>query len=336
MKLADIFNKELVFNRSDAINRIKELIEKFKIEESQKNGWSNNIIWAETKNSFAIEGENIKASLYTKYLNDNMSSEDKESTFIKFKEAIDQITHSKTKLSEEQIFNYFINLGNASQLNQSKGFDGFYRKGEVILAGTYMYEESGRGLDNPHKYMKYLIEYLNSDDLNDDFGILIKAMIAHIQFANIHPYYDMNGRMARLLNIWVSMNSKYNYIFHFLSQSIHFTKPRYYKAIDATINGDKIYLNNFINYICDAILLNNTCWNKIRPIAKELTNTEKDWAILITSNFDKTEFGWKDLNRNLSTDISKQYLIPMLNKFCDIGLLEKQERKNTFFYKIKK
>jgi Fic family protein len=46
------------------------------------------------------------------------------------------------------------------------------------------------------KLMKQLLEWLNR---NDELPAPLKAGIAHYQFATIHPYYDGNGRTARLL-----------------------------------------------------------------------------------------------------------------------------------------
>jgi len=44
--------------------------------------------------------------------------------------------------------------------------------------------------------MKQLIKWING---KDDLPVPIKAAIAHYQYATIHPYYDGNGRTARLL-----------------------------------------------------------------------------------------------------------------------------------------
>jgi len=48
--------------------------------------------------------------------------------------------------------------------------------------------------------MKQLISWINQ---NDDLPVPIKAAIAHYQYATIHPYYDGNGRTARLLTTLV-------------------------------------------------------------------------------------------------------------------------------------
>ena len=46
------------------------------------------------------------------------------------------------------------------------------------------------------RMMAQLIEWINR---KDDFPVPIRAGVAHYQYATIHPYYDGNGRTARLL-----------------------------------------------------------------------------------------------------------------------------------------
>ena len=73
-----------------------------------------------------------------------------------------------------------------------------YRDGQNII-----HDSASKGIvylppearDVP-KLMKQLLEWLNR---NDDLPAPLKAGIAHYQFATIHPYYDGNGRTARLL-----------------------------------------------------------------------------------------------------------------------------------------
>ena len=51
------------------------------------------------------------------------------------------------------------------------------------------------------KLMKSLVNWINSS--RDEIPCPIIAGIAHYQFATIHPYYDGNGRTARLLTTLV-------------------------------------------------------------------------------------------------------------------------------------
>jgi Fic family protein len=73
-----------------------------------------------------------------------------------------------------------------------------YRDGQNVIRDArsrgivYMPPEAG---DVP-PLMEQLIAWINK---KDDLPAPIKAGIAHYQFATIHPYYDGNGRTARLL-----------------------------------------------------------------------------------------------------------------------------------------
>jgi len=73
-----------------------------------------------------------------------------------------------------------------------------YRDGQNVIRDSrsrgivYMPPEA----KNVPALMSQLVHWINQ---KDELPVPIKAAIAHYQFATIHPYYDGNGRTARLL-----------------------------------------------------------------------------------------------------------------------------------------
>lgn len=334
MKL--IFNKDFYFSEEKARDSISDLIDNFYNSVEKSETWNNVAIWNEVKNSFSIEGDFIKYQIFTYYLN-LLNDENFEGNYFFYKRELKNILNNKISIDHESIYKMFINLGNAVQLKIGEGFDGYYRKGDVYLTSDYMYSFSGKGLDHVNRYMDNLLLFVNDDYLSDDIGLIIKSFITHLQFVNIHPYYDCNGRIARLLNIWVAKESKYFYLLQNLSQSIMNTKLKYYKAIENSINKEKISLNTFIDYMVYALLENNRAYNEISKIIdiKLLTQAEKEWAIILFTNFKNIVFGWRDVKRNMKSSMSKQGLINLLNRLTQYKLLDRFERKNAYFYRLK-
>lgn len=79
------------------------------------------------------------------------------------------------------------------------------------------------------------------------FGIL-KAIIAHVYFAWIHPFGDGNGRTARLIEFQILLSSGVpSAAAHLLSNHYNLTRTEYYRQLDITSkNGGN--LNQFILY----------------------------------------------------------------------------------------
>jgi len=57
--------------------------------------------------------------------------------------------------------------------------------------------------------MLNLVDWINNEVSKSELPVPIIAAIAHYQFATIHPYYDGNGRTARLLTNLVLHKSGY-------------------------------------------------------------------------------------------------------------------------------
>ncbi len=78
----------------------------------------------------------------------------------------------------------------------------------------------------------------NSIDLGEGWEIasaILKAIVAHLYIAWIHPFGDGNGRTARLVEFKISIASGIPDIAaHLLSNHYNETRSEYYRALDAT------------------------------------------------------------------------------------------------------
>ena len=105
--------------------------------------------------------------------------------------------------------------------------------------------------------MKDFIDWLN---LEKETPILIKAAIAHYQYVTIHPYYDGNGRSARLLTTLILHKNSYD-LKGIYSLEEYYAKDLigYYNAI--TVGPSHNYymgrenadITNWIEYFIDGV-----------------------------------------------------------------------------------
>lgn len=97
----------------------------------------------------------------------------------------------------------------------------------------------------PYQDCKYLVdrlcEWLEGDDLTGGAQIqrvtiaVIKAVLAHLYLAWIHPYGDGNGRVARLVEFHLLVEAGVPLpAAHLLSNHYNQTRARYYRELEAT------------------------------------------------------------------------------------------------------
>lgn len=87
------------------------------------------------------------------------------------------------------------------------------------------------------RYMDELITFMN--DTNDGLNPLIKAAIMHAQFESIHPFYDGNGRVGRLLIALYLYKAKViNFPFFYVSEAISQDKRVYYNMLTESRKSD--------------------------------------------------------------------------------------------------
>lgn len=155
-----------------------------------------------------------------------------------------------------------------------------YRKNRV---GVYSFGKYGEGelvhegMDSKliSESIKNIIPFQNNVDC--DFNeLIINVSIAHLLFEYIHPYYDGNGRLGRMLILWMTNNSNYPGSGYSISELIYMNKSKYYNALNhSQTTKDLTYFIVFMNEIMtESLKVNNLMMNIIDEYEDVLTNTQ--------------------------------------------------------------
>ena len=193
------------------------------------------------------ESARLKSTHYSTYIEGNKLAEDEVKEVIKnnksFKGrerdekeikgyfiALEYVEKNANKPITEEIIKTIHALVEGGGRNNIKPTT--YRDGQNVIRDS----SNGRIVYMPPEYkdvpllMKELVEYLNNNI--NKIPIPILASIAHYQFATIHPYYDGNGRTARLLTNLVLYRSGYDLKgIYSLEEYYANNLQEYYKAI---------------------------------------------------------------------------------------------------------
>lgn len=119
---------------------------------------------------------------------------------------IEKLAKTKVPITEDTIkhIHALVVGGGSTKVKPSE-----YREGQNVITDSlsgnivYMPPEAKDVAD----LMKEFVKWINS---TNDIPIPIKASIIHYQFVTIHPYFDGNGRTARLLTTLALHNSGYD------------------------------------------------------------------------------------------------------------------------------
>lgn len=127
--------------------------------------------------------------------------EDEIKGYYKAIQFVEKLAMKKTLISEEDLNKIHTLVENNKEIK--------YRDGQNVITDSstgeivYMPPEA----EDVPILMKDFINWLN---LDKETPILIKAAIAHYQYVTIHPYYDGNGRSARLLTTLIMHKNGYD------------------------------------------------------------------------------------------------------------------------------
>ena len=341
ISLPDFYGDMLVFteNHSAVSQRAIQLLFKEQTEKYAVKSAEEEII-----STCAIENIDITRESVRNILKGYAPSDEQENRIFGLKKGFEFIADRKNAITEENLYRLYMMcvgefLGEEDRLQPGS----FYRHDSVFVVSDRV-EHQGLDYRKIPLYMSSLIEFINNEN---EMNPLVKACIIHFYIAYIHPYFDGNGRIARLVHLWFLIQRGYqSALFIPFSSEIEKSRKAYYNAF--TLIGEnrkfsgKTDVTPIISYFVDNV------YNKIqhtgasvdtltlyRDFLREGRVTEKEknlWAFVL-SHYGTGEFSTKMLERDFS-DAAYATVRDFVLKFEAAGLLSSTKYGSRIRYRI--
>lgn len=296
--------------------------------------------------TFQIESIRSSRNSIRHILNGYAPRNEEESRIYGMKRGLDFIADRQNAITEENLHQlYQISSGDYLPDEDRLLPDHFYRNAPVYVIGG---EESREGLPVQQlpDAMKRLVYFANA---KDGINELHKAAILHFAFAYYHPYFDGNGRTARLLHLWYLVQQGYPAaLFTPFSHYIAESKSAYYKAYDRVeknaLTSGYTDVTPFLSYFCNEVY-NRLQVDVIPPQADlqvyqtALANgkiTEKErllWEYVLSA-YGTEEFTTKQLEKDFR-NAAYATIRTFVMKFHEMGLLAARKAGNRVYYKVR-
>lgn len=201
--------------------------------------------------------------------------------------------------------------------------EGHYYRDDEVEIDNY----PGCPTNKVNECMDSLFEFINHEIKNgDSLDLFYLPHICHYYIVYIHPYFDYNGRTARMVSLWINLMVNNEIMPPLISEAINQNKNEYYKALrnSREARNDITYfliyiLKTAISYILsykDLEIVNQYVKNQ----GNVLTETELNYVKKILVTY-KGKFSYQDFIKNCQIEISKQGAFKILNKFVSLKIL---------------
>lgn len=269
---------------------------------------------------------------------------EEENHIYGLKKGLDFISDKANTITEENLHRlYMLCVGNYLIGDERIPEGGFYRNAAVYIIGDKPYHE---GL-NPKLLPLYMAELIRYANQKDDMPELVKACILHFYLAYLHPYFDGNGRTARLLQLWYLVQQGFSStLFYAFSNHINNSKDKYYRSF-ITIE-DNYKISNLLDVTPFILYFKEQVYKNIEAVSREgLTSeiftramkdgniTEKEMALwnFVISVYGEGAFSTKQLEKDFG-DAAYATIRGFVLKFEGLSLLTSQKYGNRVKYKV--
>ena len=294
----------------------------------------------------AIESIDFSRDSVRRILKGMAPNDEQENRILGVKHGLEFIADTDNKITEENIYKlYMMTVGDFLSDDDKLSGGNLYRHDTVYIVGDRV-EHSGLDYKKVPQFMRSLVAFINADDDTND---LIKAAIIHFYIAFVHPYFDGNGRIARLVHLWFLVQKGYqSALFIPFSSKIEKSRKAYYDAYTA-IEENKAYsgkidVTPFILYFMNNVYNNMnegsvdfetlTLYDDAVKNGKVTEKESKLWKFVL-SYYGTEEFSTKQLEKDFG-DAAYATIRGFVLKFEELGLLSSAKYGARVKYKVVK
>lgn len=252
--------------------------------------------------------------------------------------AVEFITKQKPQFNKENLLKLYNILSDNCLPEDKKLKPGCHYRHDSVYVGDY------EGAD--HKIiddcMNSLFEFANDVNNIKTYNHYL-PYICHYYMLYIHPYFDFNGRTARMVSFWLNYINNISIAPYFMSEAINDSKGDYYRAIVNT-RETRNDLTYFLGYVLETSIKYSFVYKNLEEIKKELSKTGEslssaEWVYVkkIIIHNPEDFFNYKMFLGYIGSNMTKQGALKVLNKLVNYGILDKSKnKKNETIFKMNK
>lgn len=208
-------------------------------------------------------------------------------------------------------------------LEPDQELNGSYYRNDAVYIDNY----EGCPIGLIEECMNSLFDFVNINLHIDQFQALLPH-ICHYYILYIHPYFDFNGRTARMVSLWISLlTGKESFLPLYMGEAINDNKNQYYEALTETRNMDND-ISYFLIYVMNTAINYSLTYRNLEYISVELmkkgitlSSLEKVYIKKLILKAKTDSFDYKRFLKYANVDISKQAALKALNKLEEYGIL---------------
>lgn len=298
----------------------------------------------EILSTFRIEQIDTSRESVRRILSGQAPKDDEEHRIYGMKQGLEFIADRSHTITEKNLFRlYQMTIGDFLPEEDRLLLGHWYRHDGVTVIDSKT-EHTGLPWQKLPAYMAELVAFAAEKAAQND---LIKAAILHFALAYLHPYFDGNGRMARLLHLWYLVQQGYSSVlFVPMSRFVEESRSRYYKAYTQVERNQQIsgvldvtpflvYFAEFVYYRLGEDRPRPRILHAFEEALRQGKVTEKEqalWQFVLTA-YGSEELSTKRLKKDFG-DAAYATIRSFVLKFERFGLLTSVHYGNRIKYRV--